>query len=362
MSPGLMRTYGPGIAAGLAATKVMGGFDAQPTTPGAARSDIEDRLAKERAEVASNPGKYVPQGIPGLIYNDRGEITGSKPWSSNATMNDIRVPTPEYVPRPTNVVGSNYQLPQNTFTSRTGGQSIYQPYNTSSMYSNIMPPVAYADGGYATQPPIHAFGGGLTEMLRKVDFAMQPAQQQFKSGFNAVGDMIRPEAPPTPSSSVPVSVSQTFASNPFSTKLMPGEFAENANRIDANRASRVASAQQAYEEQARAQAAAAQQAATAGTARGKRMFFDPRIGIAKSMQRAEGGIANLSESKYYPRKTGHISGPGTETSDSIPAMLSDGEFVMTAKAVKALGKGNRRAGAKKMYALMHQLERNASRG
>jgi hypothetical protein len=64
----------------------------------------------------------------------------------------------------------------------------------------------------------------------------------------------------------------------------------------------------------------------------------------------------------YPRKTGAISGPGTETSDSIPAMLSDGEFVMTAKAVKAMGNGSRRAGAKKMYALMHQLERNASRG
>ena len=362
MSPGIMRTYGPGIAAGLAATKVMGGFDTAPAAPSAARSDIEDRLARERAEVANNPGKYVPQGIPGLIYNNRGEITGSEPFSSKATMNDIRVPTPEYVPRPTNVVGSNYQLPQNTFTSRTGGQSIYQPYNTSSMYSNIMPPVAYADGGYATQPPIHAFGGGLTDMFRKIEFATQPAQQQLRSGFNAVGDMIKPEAPPTPSSSAPVSVSQTFASNPFSTKLLPGEFAENANRIDANRASRVASAQQAYEEQARAQAAAAQQAATAGSARGRRMFFDPRIGIAKSMQRADGGIANLSESKYYPRKTGHISGPGTETSDSIPAMLSDGEFVMTAKAVKALGKGNRRAGAKKMYALMHQLERNASRG
>jgi hypothetical protein len=297
MSPGIMRTYGPGIAAGLAATKVMGGFDTAPAAPSAAKTDIDDRLAKERAEVAANPGKYVPQGIPGLIYNDRGEITGSKPWSSNATMNDIRVPTPEYVPRPTNVVGSNYQLPQNTFTSRTGGQSIYQPYNTSSMYSNIMPPVAYADGGYATQPPIHAFGGGLTDMFRKIEFATQPAQQQLRSGFNAVGDMIKPEAPPTPSSSAPVSVSQTFASNPFSTKLLPGEFAENANRIDANRASRVASAQQAYEEQARAQAAAAQQAATAGSARGRRMFFDPRIGIAKSMQRADGGIAKLSESK-----------------------------------------------------------------
>ena len=34
---------------------------------------------------------------------------------------------------------------------------------------------------------------------------------------------------------------------------------------------------------------------------------------------------------------GEIEGPGTGTSDSIPAMLSDGEFVFTAKAVKQLG-------------------------
>ena len=73
------------------------------------------------------------------------------------------------------------------------------------------------------------------------------------------------------------------------------------------------------------------------------------------------GIASLGTGGY-PRRTGQISGPGTETSDSIPAMLSDGEFVVTAKAVKALGKGNRRAGAKKMYALMHHLEKNAARG
>jgi hypothetical protein len=73
------------------------------------------------------------------------------------------------------------------------------------------------------------------------------------------------------------------------------------------------------------------------------------------------GIAGLAMGGY-PRKTGQISGPGTETSDSIPAMLSDGEFVMTARAVRGLGKGSRREGAKKMYALMHQLERNAARG
>ena len=34
---------------------------------------------------------------------------------------------------------------------------------------------------------------------------------------------------------------------------------------------------------------------------------------------------------------GPVDGPGTETSDSIPAMLSDGEFVFTAKSVKQLG-------------------------
>jgi len=76
------------------------------------------------------------------------------------------------------------------------------------------------------------------------------------------------------------------------------------------------------------------------------------------------GIAALREggNSNYPRRTGQIAGPGTEKSDSIPAMLSDGEFVMTASAVRGLGKGSRREGAKRMYALMHQLERNAARG
>jgi hypothetical protein len=37
-------------------------------------------------------------------------------------------------------------------------------------------------------------------------------------------------------------------------------------------------------------------------------------------------------------------------------MLSDGEFVFTAKAVRALGDGSRRKGAKRMLALMKKLE------
>ena len=53
---------------------------------------------------------------------------------------------------------------------------------------------------------------------------------------------------------------------------------------------------------------------------------------------------------------GEASGPGTGTSDSIPARLSDGEFVMTAKAVRGAGDGDRKEGIRKMYDLMNNLE------
>tara|TARA_Y100000015_G_scaffold32302_1_gene32106 strand:+ start:619 stop:1347 length:729 start_codon:yes stop_codon:yes gene_type:complete len=68
---------------------------------------------------------------------------------------------------------------------------------------------------------------------------------------------------------------------------------------------------------------------------------------------------------------GMISGPGTGKSDSIPAAiyqnggrvqearLSDGEFVMTADAVKGAGGGNRAKGAAEMYKMMNRFERMA---
>jgi hypothetical protein len=53
---------------------------------------------------------------------------------------------------------------------------------------------------------------------------------------------------------------------------------------------------------------------------------------------------------------GEIMGAGTGTSDSIPARLSDGEFVMTADAVRGAGNGSRDLGAARMYDLMSQFE------
>lgn len=61
----------------------------------------------------------------------------------------------------------------------------------------------------------------------------------------------------------------------------------------------------------------------------------------------------------FPRRTGSIEGPGTGTSDDIPAMLSDGEFVMTAQAVRNAGQGNRQKGIQKMYDIMRAYEGGA---
>jgi hypothetical protein len=92
-----------------------------------------------------------------------------------------------------------------------------------------------------------------------------------------------------------------------------------------------------------------------------RQYYRPQVVFNQPEYRsgfADGGIASLAKGgpSNFPRKNGAINGPGTATSDSIPAMLSDGEFVFTAKAVRGMGKGSRRLGAKRMYALMKALE------
>jgi len=66
---------------------------------------------------------------------------------------------------------------------------------------------------------------------------------------------------------------------------------------------------------------------------------------------------------------GYIEGPGTGRSDSIPARiyqdgqpvqearLSDGEFVMTERAVRGAGNGDRAKGAARMYRMMREFEK-----
>ena len=64
-----------------------------------------------------------------------------------------------------------------------------------------------------------------------------------------------------------------------------------------------------------------------------------------------GGIASLNMDMG-----GNVSGPGGPKDDMIDAKLSDGEFVMTAKAVENFGNGDRYQGARKMYDMMNMLD------
>lgn len=62
---------------------------------------------------------------------------------------------------------------------------------------------------------------------------------------------------------------------------------------------------------------------------------------------AEGGSSGASSSNI-PVGLGMIRGGGDGRSDSIPAQLSDGEFVVSAPVVSALGNGSNDAGARKL--------------
>lgn len=81
---------------------------------------------------------------------------------------------------------------------------------------------------------------------------------------------------------------------------------------------------------------------------------------------ATGGIAALAGGGH-PQGPRLLSGGGDGLSDSIPAVigrnqparLADGEFVVSADVVSALGGGSTKAGAKKLYAMMDRIRQNA---
>lgn len=121
-------------------------------------------------------------------------------------------------------------------------------------------------------------------------------------------------------------------------------------------------------------------------------MVQPQQGIASlnqgQMPMVNGGLPNLSDpmvaatlaaAALRPQMQygapmgfamgGYVEGPGTGTSDSIDAvimqngmpvqeaLLSDGEFVMTERAVRGAGDGDRERGAARMYEMMRQFER-----
>ena len=238
LSPGILRTYGPATAAGIAGLAATGAF----TPPEQPQSEQAQMLAGTPGEdlIAKDADKYVVQNIPGVTYSPEGQILSATGAPSTISMQDVRVGPADYTATMQDV-------------SRPTGSYAAAPMGPMQPQAPLMDPYQYYYQQYL-------------------------AAQGQQPRYYAMGGITSLSAP---------------------------------------------------------------------------MQAPPPAGIASLR---DGGNSN------YPRRTGQIAGPGTEKSDSIPAMLSDGEFVMTAAAVRGMGKGSRREGAKRMYALMHQLERNAARG
>jgi len=89
--------------------------------------------------------------------------------------------------------------------------------------------------------------------------------------------------------------------------------------------------------------------------------LDPVVEGGKKLVKKAGDFIG----DIFSAEGGHISGPGTETSDSIPARLSDGEFVIKSSAVRGLGKvmggkgkkGQREKGVDFLYKLQDKMDK-----
>ena len=81
----------------------------------------------------------------------------------------------------------------------------------------------------------------------------------------------------------------------------------------------------------------------------------PMSGMSNEVRQANtGGVIGLALGGL--EKRGMVRGPGGPKDDKIPAMLSNGEFVFTAKAVDNAG------GPNAMYNLMNKLDPESSKG
>ena len=75
---------------------------------------------------------------------------------------------------------------------------------------------------------------------------------------------------------------------------------------------------------------------------------------------AIGGSGPLAQAGEHMSPGEHIKGEGDGTSDDIPAVLSDGEYVVSADVVSALGNGSNDAGAQKLDELMSNARKHMS--
>jgi hypothetical protein len=93
------------------------------------------------------------------------------------------------------------------------------------------------------------------------------------------------------------------------------------------------------------------------TFRGGYMLPPGLMGLGSRM----GAIAALGGLVQKYQTGGHVRGPGTGRSDDIPAVLSDGEYVIDSESVAMLGDGSTDAGARRLDEMRENLRKHKSK-
>lgn len=344
LTPSMLRQYGPAIAGGLGLMSVAGGFQQEEPELTPLQKQMQDYNEAAYRRVSDRPQDYVARGAGerfGLQYDDKGNIIGSSPYGMQYQ--------PWWMERQPQGFedGGEVQVPN--FETKVGERTIVAP-------PMLRPgtPLSRADAMAAVRVPSRTREDVAMGFPAQQASYWRERNQSMLMGTPFTGGLEPPRAPqyayrlpregemPPPESPVYFNPRQPIGQRAYT---MQGEPQEYSTMPVANGAM------------------SAPPPGPTGSALPRRRSLFGRGSVSSSASGgfADGGIAALAQGGY-PRRIGAIDGPGTETSDSIPAMLSDGEFVMTAKAVRGAGNGSRRDGAKRMYALMHRLERNAARG
>lgn len=388
---GTLSRYAPGVATALTVAGATGGFKAGE----AEENPLFQRDYTGREFIRDNPQMFQGGLEPTKLapYNPVVDIptyfTGAGPQPVTPTR-----PVPYTAPAMPVSQPSMYMPPTGAVTNMPGG--IPQPYNVSGLYGV---PLLYGNQAQPVRPPGYAEGGDvdkedLLDMIaRKIRGESKPtyggptsreptgpSSPQVTYLPNPFGKSIRVVLGPSGSKGRPRKelYSPVVMDENFRTIPNPNYRPENEPEVQRllekfREMDRQAEERKKNREPVKKAAGGSvnnmvRQTVSnpANVAETEAMLFAgpqaaQQAGMAVRALDQEGimgiqGFKKGGQPTYFPRKTGPINGPGTGTSDSIPAMLSDGEFVFTAKAVRSAGGGSRRKGARRMYKLMKMLE------
>ena len=302
-------------------------------------------------------GGFAFQGLP-ADFSAQG-MGGGPGWQdklfpayqTEADFNALAAPTlPANTPKPSGQ-GQNYSdmaNPQNPGGLQQASTASQTPSWRTAVFDN---PAAATAGGVPPDTKLVYVDGGVSVAADATFVAPEPAVEPtwLEGAIGKKGAALASQA------AVPLGIAGlVYAMSPTEKGV-----ADQLAQLDEGNPRRTAYDQwqnlpdKNSEEASRLKAIWYGQPAYSGTQLASSFGANPLAGITPGTPGAPGIVATAAAG-------GEIFGPGTGTSDSIPARLSDGEFVMTAEAVRNAGGGDRALGAARMYDMMNQFERGAA--